>query len=160
RPDDPPPPNWDTTPEAPKKVTAPTPPLPPFDGSILIRSPAVLAPNQDLTTQLNSQSSTPGIVRLAMPDGVQLIRAEPPARLWGRHLEWDVQAGSITLAATFRLFRGTSVELDAELADNSGRTANAHQSVRVGVVRLDMRVTGPAAASVGLPVTYDVRIAN
>lgn len=153
-------PKGDDRPPPPAPAPSPTPalkiePEPPAQAGQW-RTPAVITPGQDLVARFEWKAGSPATLRHPIPDGVQLLSSEPPARIVGRDLVWDVPAGSGSIGVVYRPARVAPIELSAELAGQPP----VRQTVRVGVVRLELKVTGPTSAVVGSPVTYEARVFN
>lgn len=152
-PPSPPPPRWDVAEPATRKVELPTPPT---ANSVSIVAPDLVTPGRDIVVQIPWRADQPATVMQPVPDGVQLLRTDPPARLVGRDLVWNVTPGTGTVTAEYRPARLGAVPLTATIGDS----APTHKTVQVGIVRLDLRVMGPLSAVVGSTATFEARVSN
>lgn len=136
------------------------PPKQPFAGDVAIKVPESVAPGQNIPVRIEWQSKEPATIRHAVPDSAQLMRSDPPARLAGRMLEWNVPGGSGTVFALYQPARVGRIDVSASIVDRLTASAESSASTRVGNVQLKLRASGPRQASVGESVNLEAEVTN
>lgn len=134
-----------------------------------LQAPAGAALGQELSVKavLHNRGNVPTApvtVRQSIPDGAQYVSSDPPATLNGNEVAWSVPqlpaGGRQSLTAVYRPARPGALHLRAVALGGDGATAQASATTQVGVGQLQLRVTGPAEATLGDTVTYEVRLTN
>lgn len=164
------PPNTSVTPFWPEDSKAlPPPPLtPPVDWNgpnqgLNIDAPKLVTPGQDVSIRLEVADPSSMTVRHAVPSNVQILRTEPPARLQGSDLVWDLPPannGRRDVTVVYRTSTPGSISLKAEAIAANGARRDARATTQVGVGQLALQVDGPSTASLLDRVNYQVRISN
>lgn len=137
-----------------------TPPARPFDGSVKLNAPEGIAPGQELPVRIDWRAEAPTTVRHPVPDGVQLMRSEPPARLVGRNLEWNVPIGVGTVVVTYQPARVGRIDLEAEITDGFAEPIATRATTMIGVVQMRLKVHSPRTATIGEAVNLEARVTN
>lgn len=146
----------------------PTSDSPPINWSnsnqgININAPSQIASGQDLPVRLEVVSRSATTVRHTVPSNVQILRTDPPARLSGSELIWDLLPTADARQSINVLYRPSgngAVSLRAEAIGADGAKQDAHALTQIGVGQIALQVTGPNDARPGDRVAYDVRLVN
>ncbi len=154
-------PNWstNTTPQTGNAFRI-APPTRPFDGSVKLLVPEGSAPGQELPVRIDWRAETPAIVRHSIPDGVQLMRSDPPAKLVGRDLEWNVPVGSGSVSALFQPTCVGRIDFEADITDGNGVPIQSRAITTIGIVQLRLKATGPTKAAIGEAINFEARVTN
>lgn len=131
--------------------------------------PANVAVGQELTYSLSvsnsgrveSQAQT---LRDVVPEGLQYVRSEPPAAVDGNHLTWTLgtlpPGQAHTIQATFRATRVGTVTNCAAVTTLEGLRAEGCATTQITTPQLNVTMTGPPTAVIGLPVTLSITVTN
>jgi uncharacterized repeat protein (TIGR01451 family) len=165
---DAPEPNWASSPTSNPGPSAPqtgdvfriAPPERAFDGSVKLLVPEGIAPGQEMPVRIDWRAEQPAVVRHSIPDGVQLMRSDPPARLVGRHLEWTVPVGGGSVFALYQPARVGRFDLESEITGGNGTPIQSRATTTIGVVQMRLGVVGPATASIGDAINFEARVTN
>jgi uncharacterized repeat protein (TIGR01451 family) len=131
--------------------------------------PPNVAVNQEMqfTTTINNTGrieSRSMTVTSQIPDGVQFVRAQPPAILEGRQLTWTfgaLQAGQAhTIQTLYKALRPGPVTSCAAVVTEEGLKDEKCHTTQVTQPGLKVAITGPQGAAVGAPVTYQITVTN
>jgi uncharacterized repeat protein (TIGR01451 family) len=137
--------------------------------TVTVATPTALGLNQDATvtyTVSASERVEGGSVTLSarLPDGLTLIRTEPPAAVDGDTLVWTVPAESdgkpASVQAIVRPDRVGSVTLAAEVRTEDGLTGRGSIEAKVAETKLLLKVDGPASALVGDILPFRIIVTN
>jgi uncharacterized repeat protein (TIGR01451 family) len=137
-----------------------SPPIRAFDGNVKLIVPEGSAPGQQLPVRIDWQAEQPAVVSHPIPDGVQLMRSDPPARLVGRHLEWNVPIGNGSVCAWYQPAHIGRVDLEAEITSSKDIPVQSRATTMIGAVQMQMAVAGPATASIGDTISFEARVTN
>jgi len=130
---------------------------------INIDAPSVVAPGQDLSFRMDVTNRSPVTVRHTVPNNVQILGTNPPARLSGNELIWDLlPAGDArqSINVVYRPANTGVVNLRAEAFGADGLRHDAQATTQIGTGRIAVQVSGPNEARPGDRVAYDVRLVN
>jgi uncharacterized repeat protein (TIGR01451 family) len=111
--------------------------------------------------RVESRSMT---VTTPIPDGVQYVRSQPPAFSDGKQLVWTL--GTLqpnqteTLQAFFKALRQGEVSCCAMVVTEEGLRDTKCAKTQVTAPGLKVSLSGPASASIGVPITYQITIQN
>lgn len=137
--------------------------------SLSTTGPAAVALGQEVpvtvtvtnTGQVETQAMT---VRLPVPDGVQVVRSQPPAIPDGNQLVWTLGAlpagQAHPLQVVYRSTRPGAVTACASVATMEGLRDEKCMTTQVVVPQLAVALTGPAAGIVGVPALYQITVTN
>src|SRR5262249_40582295 len=113
------------------------------------------------TGKVETQAVT---VRDAVPEGLQYVRAEPPAVPEGNQLAWTLGAlapgQAHNVQVVFRSTRVGAVTNTAVATTGDGLRAENSATTQVTQPQLNVSKTGPAAGVVGVPITYQITVTN
>jgi uncharacterized repeat protein (TIGR01451 family) len=113
------------------------------------------------TGQLETKEIT---LRDALPDGMTYVRSDPPATVDGNQLIWTLtalpggQTHSIQLVC--RPGRAGPVTQRAVATTGDGLRAENNASTQITLPQLTVKIDGPAAGFVGVPVAYTLTVTN
>ncbi|HXH24106.1 MAG TPA: hypothetical protein VNI78_02585, partial [Vicinamibacterales bacterium] len=111
--------------------------------------------------KIESQTMT---VTNAVPEGLQFVRSDPPATSVGKDLIWTLRplgpAQAHTIQAIYRTLRPGTVQNCAAVVTEEGQKDEKCVTTQVTEPRLDVKLTGPDTAVVGVPITIDVAVSN
>ncbi|MCS6976643.1 MAG: DUF11 domain-containing protein [Gemmatales bacterium] len=103
-------------------------------------------------------------IRDVIPEGLAFLNAQPPANQEGQTLVWTVgplgPGRSAVVQATFRSDQPGRVVNTVTAISSEGLRADASAAVNVTMPGLDVRMTGPETAVVGVPVAFQITVTN
>ncbi len=103
-------------------------------------------------------------VRAPIPEGVRVVRSDPPATVEGNLLVWTL--GDLKgqqnrkLEVVFQPTKLGPVPLQANLVTEEGLRAESKLNIQVTQPGLKMTVGGPTSGLIGVPVTYQIKVSN
>lgn len=113
------------------------------------------------TGKVESRSMT---VTSQVPDGLQYVRAVPPAFQEGSALTWTfgtlAPGQAHTLQTTYRTLRQGQVESRVAVVTEEGLRDEKSAVTMITVPGLKVTVVAPAGAGLGQPVTYQITVSN
>src|SRR5262245_59371017 len=113
------------------------------------------------TGRLESKSLT---VRYAVPQGLQVVRSDPPAIVDGEQLVWTLgalpAAGTRSLQPVLRTTRDQQASGRATVVTEEGLRDERTLTTLVTRPGLKVAINGPPNSAVGLPVTYQLTVNN
>jgi uncharacterized repeat protein (TIGR01451 family) len=113
------------------------------------------------TGRIASQSMT---VRQSIPPGVRYLRSQPPAVVEREQLIWTLgllpPGQTHTVQAYFQAPAAGSVTSVASVETEEGLRDQQAATVQVTQPQLRVTLDGPATAAVGVPITYQITVAN
>ncbi len=112
--------------------------------------------------RIESKSMT---VTSAIPDGLQYLRAQPPAAvLDGKQLVWTLgtlpPGQTHQIQAVFKTLRPGPVTSCVALATEEGQKDEKCVTTQVTTASLRVTLTAPPTGMVGVPVTYQIAVTN
>ncbi len=121
--------------------------------------------NATLTLTNTGRIETDAVtVRETVPEGVVLVNSTPPANVEGQELVWTIgtlRPGQTTnIQTTFRGDRVGTITNRATARTVEGLTAEATATTTIAAPGLNVTKTGPAAATVGAPIRYQITVTN
>lgn len=136
---------------------------------VTIEAPRIAALHQGFPVTY-SISSTGGVesnsmvVKAIVPDGLELVNANPKATADGNELLWSLGAlpnnQQHTVQAIYRPTRTGAVNLAANVRTNDNLRAETAATIQVTEARLQVQMTGPQAALVGENLPYQILVKN
>jgi uncharacterized repeat protein (TIGR01451 family) len=128
---------------------------------VLLGQEVVFATTISNAGRIESKSMT---VTSQIPEGVQYVRSQPPAFSDGKQLVWTLgtlppgQAHQIQ--AVFKTLRPGPVTSCAALVTEEGQKDQKCVTTQVTTASLRVSLNAPATGVVGVPVTYQITVAN
>ncbi len=103
-------------------------------------------------------------VRYAIPEGFRYVRSDPPALVEDNQLIWtlgELRAGRTkALQAVFKATRPDQASSKATVVTEEGLRAERALTTLVTQPGLKLAMSGPAGASLGAPITYQLTVTN
>jgi uncharacterized repeat protein (TIGR01451 family) len=95
-----------------------------------------------------------------LPDHARHLKSEPPARVDGTRLEWDL--GGLEAGAERRLHVEVQAGREGKFDDRATATCSVSHSLGTEIRRpqLSLTMTGPAQARIGEPVPFCLQVTN
>lgn len=117
--------------------------------------------NVSNTGQVACQEIT---LREPLPEGVQLVRSNPPAIVDGNQLVWTLPAlpggKGHTVQAVLRSNKPGPVVLTASARTHEGLTEQTKATTEITVPQLAVKVVAAEVGIVGVPLRYDITVSN
>ncbi len=136
---------------------------------IAIEAPRTAALNQAFPVTY-SISSTGGVesqqmvLKVVVPDGMQLISTNPKATADGNELLWSLGAlpanQQHTVQAIFRPTRTGAINASASVRTNDNLRGESTATIQVTEARLQVQLNGPQTALVGENLPYQIIVKN
>ncbi len=139
------------------------------DLAVRASAPAVASPGSTLACRIDV--SNPGdlpakdvVVTNVIPEGLTYMNSSPAAEASGRQLLWRLgELGARqcrTIQANFRAERQGSVNNCFDVAAAGGLKANACAATTITTASIDVRIEGPAQATVGTDARFTITVRN
>ena len=134
-----------------------------------LAAPQAVTLGQDVSTTLTvnntgSVESQEVTLRSTIPEGMELVRTDPPAIVQGNQLIWTLPGlaagGNHSVTVVSRAMRQGTVMQTASFTTRDGLRDERKANLLIGVARLDLQLAAAESALPGQPVEYRITVSN